>query len=451
MLVFLQPSPQSGKVEHSYNNNMNDYLFRLGSNPALSAAELWTKLKREGYIPRLEAATAELIMLRPEKTLPDDFLESLGGIDRITLLLGRQSYPWKAEELLKVLSPASGQVWPKKFSLGISTLNVKSDYAKKIGFEVKKLFKEKNVRVKFILPQGKTSRLNAAQVIFNKLTSPPNRELAVIKNGDDYLLAKTLQVQDIQAYEKRDTGRPVRDARVGMLPPKLAQIMLNLVPEFAGSPPVILDPFCGVGTVLQEGYLMGYEMIGADVSERMVEASRENVAWLKSHQQDSSRFKPLEESAGVSCYLFQHDVREAFPKDLAGKVDAVVTEPDLGEPISTPLPRAGLEARMRKSAKLYGEFFTNVRPVLKDDGWVVFALPAFRQGLSVNSGFNLFPASFLDEVEKLGYCLDQLLPYELKQYYAASERGSIIYARPDALVGRELTLWHIKKPGARHN
>lgn len=480
VLVFLPPSPQSGKVEHSYNNNMNSYVFFLGSNPALSAAELWTKLTREGYIPRLEAARAEFIRLRLDKSLPNDFLKSLGGIDRIARWLGRQSHLWEAKELVEALSPAPERGWPKKFSLGISTLNIGSDYAKKIGFEVKKLLKEKKIKVKFILSQGKTSRLNTAQVIFNGLTSSPGVELTVVKNGDEYFLAKTVQIQDIQAYERRDTRRPVRDARVGMLPPKLAQIMLNLVPEFGGSPPVILDPFCGVGTILQEGYLMGYEMIGSDVSERMVGASRENVVWLQSHQQDSSRFprrpqrgrlgrkrlarprrggdtmparrfKPLEESAGVSGYLFQHDIRKPLPKDLADKVDAVVTEPDLGEPINTPLPGAELEARWRQSAKLYKEFFINVRPVLKDGGGVVMALPAFRQGPTKNSGFYLFPVSFLDEVKRLGYCWNQLLPYELKQYYAASERGSIIYARPDALVGRELTLWHIKKPGAQHN
>jgi hypothetical protein len=35
-------------------------------------------------------------------------------------------------------------------------------------------------------------------------------------------------VQDIDAYAERDFERPMRDAFVGMLPPKLAQIMLNL-------------------------------------------------------------------------------------------------------------------------------------------------------------------------------------------------------------------------------
>lgn len=467
VLVFLQPSPQSGKVEHSYNNNMKRYLFFLGSNPTLSAVECWTTLARAGLAPRVLAAHQSFFMLSLARALPEDWLKRLGGIDRVALLRSMQNHLWEAKEIIDELSPA-----PPKFSLGISTFNVASGYAKKVSFEVKKLWRQDNVRLSFILPKGKDRQLNAAQVIFNKLTSPPNKELTILQHDNYYLLAETIQIQDIQAYERRDTRRPVRDARVGMLPPKLAQIMLNLVPEFVGSPPVVLDPFCGAGTVLQEGYLMGYKMIGSDVSERMVKAAKENldfvesiatgpVGWLCTPTvrprppwgglRATQRGTPSQRHPSLGFRVFQHNARDPFPEDLVGGVDAVVTEPNLGEPLTTPLPGAEARERMRELSSLYLSFFVQIKLVLKNGGWVVFALPAFRQGPVKNSGFNLFPASFLDEVEKLGYCWNQLLPYELKQYYAASERGSIIYARPDALVGRELTLWHIKKPGARHN
>lgn len=68
----------------------------------------------------------------------------------------------------------------------------------------------------------------------------------------------------------RDYGRPARDARVGMLPPKLAQIMLNLSvkDEKSGT---VLDPFCGTGVLLQEAALAGFDFIGSDIEPRMVE------------------------------------------------------------------------------------------------------------------------------------------------------------------------------------
>lgn len=43
-------------------------------------------------------------------------------------------------------------------------------------------------------------------------------------------IAVTLACQDIDAYTKRDTGK-VRDMEVGMMPPKLCQMMINIANE----------------------------------------------------------------------------------------------------------------------------------------------------------------------------------------------------------------------------
>jgi tRNA G10 N-methylase Trm11 len=59
----------------------------------------------------------------------------------------------------------------------------------------------------------------------------------------------TIACQDIDAYTKRDTSKS-RDMVVGMMPPKLAQIMINLATE--GRKEIIYDPFCGLGTILIE-------------------------------------------------------------------------------------------------------------------------------------------------------------------------------------------------------
>lgn len=63
---------------------------------------------------------------------------------------------------------------------------------------------------------------------------------------------RTSFVQDIESYTARDQARPMRDARVGMLPPKLAQIIINLALS-NNDITEVLDPFCGTGVVLQEG------------------------------------------------------------------------------------------------------------------------------------------------------------------------------------------------------
>jgi tRNA G10 N-methylase Trm11 len=52
----------------------------------------------------------------------------------------------------------------------------------------------------------------------------------------------TVLFQDVDEYSARDYGKNVRDMDVGMLPPKLAQMMLSISGEARG----IYDPFVGL-------------------------------------------------------------------------------------------------------------------------------------------------------------------------------------------------------------
>ena len=118
---------------------------------------------------------------------------------------------------------------------------------------------------------NRAATLSSATSFHNHLTSETKIEL--LKVGGRYY--RVIQVQNINAYARRDQERPARDAKVGMLPPKLAQILINLAGELR-SGATVLDPFCGTGVVLQEALLMGYRAYGTDVSERMVEYSQRN-------------------------------------------------------------------------------------------------------------------------------------------------------------------------------
>ena len=82
-------------------------------------------------------------------------------------------------------------------------------------------------------------------------------------------LVKLEGVQNISAYAMRDQKRPKRDAFVGMLPPKLAQIMINLaLGDQEPKDKLLLDPFCGTGVLLQEALLMGLKVYGTDLSQK---------------------------------------------------------------------------------------------------------------------------------------------------------------------------------------
>ncbi len=412
------------------------YVFFLGSHPELSAVEAYRVLSAQNYTPEIQASTRELLLLSLERALPISFLQHLGGTERIAKILAIQPTPWTGEEIAALVL-SSKQPSPTKLTLGFSAVDMPRNFSKDLGRDIKPIFKEHGIRLRFVLPQ-KGTRLNSAQVIFNELTTPPNRELTTTKIANTYYVAETIAVQDITAYEVRDTQRPARDARVGMLPPKLAQIMLNLatsplqVTDYK-LPVTILDPFCGMGTVLQEGWIAGHTMHGTDINADMVAASAKNLDWVAAHA-------PIPTGVPRPATSL-HDVRQPFPRQWRDQFDAVVTEPYLGKPLTTPLPARGAEKHIEPLADLYLAFFRNMTSPLKAGGYILLLLPAFRRGFHRDARFTLLPQKFLDAVKQEGYSLEQLIPPELAQFFPSNDRGTLLYSRPDALVGREFTLW----------
>ena len=104
--------------------------------------------------------------------------------------------------------------------------------------------------------------------------------------------------------------KPVRREELA-IPPRLAKIMINL--SMAKKWQTLVDPFCGVGVILQEALSQEIKVIGIDKDPQAVEGLRKNISWHKFSREnyqllnaDSSRVK-------------------------IKKCEAIVTEPDLGQ------------------------------------------------------------------------------------------------------------------------
>ena len=148
-----------------------------------------------------------------------------------------------------------------KITLGISTygLKIRANEVSKTGTIIKQKLKNHGVSVRII--PSKTTELSTAISHNNKLgLSEKKIEILVVRGGKKTIIALSEGAQNITSYARRDQNRPKRDAFVGMLPPKLAQIMINLgvgenQPQIQAlfgkktlEKPEILDPFCGTGT-----------------------------------------------------------------------------------------------------------------------------------------------------------------------------------------------------------
>ena len=126
-----------------------------------------------------------------------------------------------------------GDTWgavDHKITLGISVygLRVAPRDIQRAGLELKKVLKAQDTSLRLV--PNSSIELNTATSHHNKLGLSANKvELLVVQGGDgSIIVAESTGAQNITALAARDQGRPKRDAFVGMLPPKLAQIIINL-------------------------------------------------------------------------------------------------------------------------------------------------------------------------------------------------------------------------------
>ena len=240
-------------------------------------------------------------------------------------------------------------------------------------------------------------------------------ELIVIKNGDHYVIGKTLAVQAYEAWNARDYGRPHADAQSGMLPLKAARMIVNIAlstayEERGARQKTLLDPFCGMGSVLAEAYMMGCRVIGCDTSDAAVTKARENLSWL---------MEAFPNSKGAVAKLFVADAVHVSDVLAPGSVHAIVSEPYMG---STDISNAknvdpGKVRNILKGLeKLYIGCLRDWHKLLVPNGKIVIALPAYAI-----SGRIYFVKKVVDMCENLGYTIND---------------GPIEYSRPQATVKR---------------
>lgn len=377
------------------------YLAALGRQPELSYAELISLFP--GHTTRLNEHVVQI----ETDTVS---LDHLGGSIKLGTIIG--TLPEMAAQdiashlcsgdLAEILA-TSGE---GKLNFGISLYGVSLSKGQheSLGLEVKKALKKLGKSSRYITSKG---QLTAAQITHNKLLDK-GADIWIVKTTNGYTLATTVAVQDIAAYGERDHGRPARSAKVGMLPPKLAQIMINLAAPKTGGR--VVDPFCGTGVVLQEASLMGFESYGSDIEAKLIDMSKNNDAWLQ-------------QTHNTPAWTLE--VGDATTHQWSGPIDAVVTEGYLG-PALTHQPNDKELTHLKDDAtQLTIDFLTNLAPQIAPGTPVCITLPCWKS----KDGFSRLEV--LDQIAAIGYTLKEFLPITYEH---------LLYVRADQIVGRQITV-----------
>ena len=299
--------------------------------------------------------------------------------------------------------------------------------------KLKKLLTREGRSVRVV--ESREAALSTATSLHNGLSGKNPRKIELIKVNQDW--CKVIGVQDIDAYARRDQARPARDAKVGMLPPKLAQILINLCGPLSEDAR-ILDPFCGTGVVLQEALLMGYSVYGTDLNPRMVEYSRRNLEWLT-----KGSYCHLGQSATAGAELASRPVKTGAAKRVPNSnrnpwllaegdaniyswerpVDAVVCESYLGSPMSQIPSEIKLKTEKATCEAILRQFFKNLAPQIRENTPVVVAAPAWLRENGTYSRLNL-----IDFLADMGYNVDR------------KTREGLFYHREGQIVARDIII-----------
>ncbi len=184
------------------------------------------------------------------------------------------------------------------------------------------------------------------------------KEIINLENG---LYGIVEQYQNIELYEDVDFGKPWRSMEMGMMPGKLAQIMVNIwLSNLIHNSDIniddicIYDPFVWSGTTWFIANYLGYDFVGSDIN---INYAEQNALWRK-----TSKFY----TADKQFTIFNHDIlsprKHPQPKNIFGEKipNLIVTEWRLGPIIKARMSESDIQSAQKEVMKLYEWFILQI-------------------------------------------------------------------------------------------
>lgn len=395
----------------------------------------WFQLWREWKL-----SVAEIVNFFPESNIifSGSWVLILGNIEKSYLQENFYKLGWtikifeldffaNIEDIYEsILETALNTEWKFKYSLNLFW--EKSLKLENILKKTKNLLKNKSISARYF-NKDDWKNLSSAQILGNSILKKWF-DFNIINLWNIFYFGKTLEVQDIDSYSKRDFSKN-RDMQVGMLPPKLCQMMINIWKESKDCESKnVYDPFVWLGTVLIEALNMWIpKVFWSDLSEKMVDESRKNISdfisknWLKniSFKIGKLNAKFINES-------------EILQKE---KIDLIVTEWYLWEIMTKKnISLDRINKQKESLLSIYSKFFENLVKV--DFSWRIMICFPFWE---LNGKFIYFN-EILEILNK--FCVIENI-FKNSEINLSSKSGSLLYKREKQLVWREIFKLKIKK------
>jgi len=381
------------------------YVIHVGRSKELALAELFALLGSEA----IRKVDNSFVLVETDRFLDQSFIDTLGGSIAIYKLFSTLRGEIDKNDLVETIVD--------DLRTRESKINISFEY-RKFGFkdnkqilkDVKKNLKKLEISCRFI-EKASTASFLGSGFLNDKVAA-----YKIFDIGEVAYFGKMVALQNINSYSLRDYEKPYRDAKLGMHPPKLSQIMLNLAGEYKK----VYDPFCGTGTVLLEAALQFKSVQGSDIMPENVFGSIKNLDWIAENYKIN----------GLVYDVFQGDARK-LSRDNFKDVDIVVTEGYLGEPKRGIQVESKLLRESRELEKLYYDFLRKSASVLDRPVAFVLNFPVLVAGRK-----RVFFKNLVEKLKPLGYSVSVLLPE--REDLGLTETRSLVYERSGQKVLREV-------------
>jgi tRNA (guanine10-N2)-dimethyltransferase len=317
----------------------NLFFFLSGEHPDLPVAELEAILETEGFSYKIHEKLDQILRLEADPKCT----ETLKRRAAFTRLCALELFncPASTPSIIKTLHAVHLDEALKENESFVVRIKHVGNYSA----EINGMFLEQKLgeHILNIVPESKV-----------KLRDP-DRTFTGILTNNKFIFGTTLAEISAKPFvERRPRKRPF--FHPSAMQAKLARCMVNLAHPRAGE--IVLDPFCGTGTMLIEATLIGCRTVGLDVQRRMARGTLRNMAHFKVKPEavvvTDSRTLPI-------C-----------------RADVVVTDPPYGTSSTT----------LRRTTKqIIEEILTSVRGILNNGRRICIAAP--RRLNIVQSGTRL--------------------------------------------------------------
>lgn len=331
------------------------HLFFFGSHPKFSKLEIDSLVSDSVYIGNVGA-----LANCDEKTAMEAFQKS-GGIPKFGKVIA-DIQSTDIQELEKVVAKTLADTQTKKYILSFYTNRFSFPQIGRLIVSLKQVAHRPKFMGKF------NKKVQSPATVFH-LLKKGGAEINVIEVGSSLLVVQTTQVQDANYWTLVDFEKPHREKHVGMLPSKLARMMVNISNPQPNT--YIWDPFCGLGTVLMQCELLNIPSVGSDVSGQAMTFTEENLQWL----QQKGLVPELQSETFIYDIKYPRLPEEIRPLSIS----AVVTEPFLGKMRSRPFDnmRDAIHEWEREVKPLIKSLLQAAYHVLPAGGMLVYVKPVY--------------------------------------------------------------------------